>query len=325
LDFTFNYSPLIEYYYDMSGVKPSIVTYEMGNYGTELAQQITPDHPYEVFAYQSSEIFKAWRDNLIVSGDANVNLAGQTVKIKTNGPKDSYTAQGKYVVLEGYKNIGFKATERKDILADGTNVQIKQAENAVIYKKAASTVDTPNMTFSALVNFNRGTQDVILFRGFDDYQQQGLIIAGHIQDVSGTPNLTIHITVNDQVYSFPVGSIEYATWYPIIIPISAQYGQLEVNLYSLIQDPANIKNFNKAVSIYSNYIKIGQFEFETTSSWCLPSANYSIANIRLFNTMVQDEDHEFIISQLFIRDESTLAIIDNARPRLNVPFVAINR
>jgi hypothetical protein len=41
--------------------------------------------------------------------------------------------------------------------------------------------------------------------------------------------------------------------------------------------------------------------------------------------MVQSEDHEFIVSQLFVRDESTLAIIDNARPRLNVPFIAINK
>jgi hypothetical protein len=41
--------------------------------------------------------------------------------------------------------------------------------------------------------------------------------------------------------------------------------------------------------------------------------------------MVQEEDHEFIVSQLFIRDESLLEIIDNARPRLNVPFISINK
>jgi hypothetical protein len=29
LDHTFNYAPLIEYYYDMSGVKPSIVNYSV--------------------------------------------------------------------------------------------------------------------------------------------------------------------------------------------------------------------------------------------------------------------------------------------------------
>jgi hypothetical protein len=41
--------------------------------------------------------------------------------------------------------------------------------------------------------------------------------------------------------------------------------------------------------------------------------------------MIQAEDHEFIVSQLFIRDESVLSIIDNARPKLNIPFIGINR
>jgi hypothetical protein len=70
---------------------------------------------------------------------------------------------------------------------------------------------------------------------------------------------------------------------------------------------------------------MGKFSFVTESPWAVPGGNYSITNIRLFNTMVQDEDHEFVISQLFVRDESMLELIDNARPRLNSPFIAINR
>ena len=329
LDFTFNYSPLIEYYYDFSSVTPSIVRYEMQTYTdpTEIqkSQNLTPSQPYEVYAYQDSQIYEAWMNNKLVTGDSNVNGSGEIVKVKMNGPKESYSAFGKYVVVEGYRNLGLKSTERKNIQSDSGIVQFKQMENAVIYKLVASTVETPNMTFCEMINFNRGTQDVILFKGFDDYQQKGLIISGHIQDNSGVPNLTIYVQVNESQYTFVVGNIEYAKWYALLVPVSAQYGQLEVNLYSLRQDPANIKNFDKTVQKYTNYMKIGQFEFETTSNFCLPSGNFSVANVRLFNTMVQPEDHEFVISQLFIRDESTLAIIDNARPRLNAPFVAINR
>ena len=181
------------------------------------------------------------------------------------------------------------------------------------------------MTFSAIVNFNRVAQNVIFFRGYDDYTQKGVVISGTIVDNSGVPNLTIYVKINETQYAFPVGNIEYLKWYPLIVPISSEFNQLEVNMYSLRQDPANIKNFNKILPVYSHYVKTQAFTFNTTSSWSIPSANYSIANIRLFNTMIQTEDHEFIVSQLFIRDESVLSIIDNARPRLNIPFIGINR
>lgn len=325
LDITFNYSPLIEYYYDLSGVLPALVNYTLTESASASAQIMTTTAPYEVYAYESSNIFSNWLANSLVTGDAAVISATQNAVIKMNGPKDSFTASGKYVVVEGYKNLGLKSTERRDLVATANVIQLKQAEHAVVYKKPASTTDTPNMTFSAIVNFNRVAQNVIFFRGYDDYTQKGVIISGTIVDNSGVPNLTIYVKINETQYSFPVGNIEYLKWYPLIVPISSQFNQLEVNMYSLRQDPANIKNFNKILPVYSHYVKTQAFTFNTTSSWSIPSANYSIANIRLFNTMIQAEDHEFIVSQLFIRDESVLSIIDNARPRLNIPFIGINR
>jgi hypothetical protein len=51
----------------------------------------------------------------------------------------------------------------------------------------------------------------------------------------------------------------------------------------------------------------------------------AIANLRLFNTMIKEEQHEFILSQQFIKDESMLIIIDNCRPQLNIPYIAKNK
>jgi hypothetical protein len=309
----------------MSGIRPALSQYTLKSDGTTADQVLSATSPIEIFAYEDSEIFKAWQSNELVTGDSNVKVAGTAVKVKMNGPKESYLDVGKYVAVEGYKTLGFKAIDRRDILYTADSVQFIKHENAVIYKKAASTVDTPNMTFCGLFNFNRGTQDVIFFKGYDDYQSKGLIISGSIVDTLGAPSLTVYITVNSTAYTFPVGIIEYAEWHSLMVPVSAQYGQLQVSLYKFQHDPANIKNFNAILPVYSNYVKTGVFEFETTANWTVLNANYAAANIRLFNTMIQPEDHEFVISQLFIRDESTLAIIDNARPRLNAPFVAINR
>jgi hypothetical protein len=327
LDYTFNYAPLIEYYYDMSGVKPAIVNYSVVSNGTSADQELTPSQPYTIYAYQDSEIYKAWTARRLNTGDSTISSSGKPLPVKMNGPKDSYNpATGKYVAVEGYKNLGFNASDRRDITEFSAGVfQFKQSENAVVYKSVASTVNTPNMTFSALVKFNKGTQSIKLIDGFDNFQEKGMTVTCNLVDIDGIDaTTTVYVNINGTNYTFPVGPLKYDKWYSVIIPVSAQYGQLEVNIYSFGQDPANVKNYNRLISVYSNSVKTGQFSFETTENWTLPSANYSIANIRLFNTMVQEEDHEFIVSQLFIRDESLLEIIDNARPRLNVPFIAIN-
>ena len=328
LDYTFNYAPLIEYYYDMSGVKPIIVSYPIVSNGTTYDQDLSPNSPYTVFAYENSEIYKNWIARQLNTGDSNINSAGKLLPVKMNGPKDSYNpATGKYITVEGYKNLSFNSNERRDITAYSSGVlQFKQSENAVVYKAVASTVNTPNITFSSIVKFNKGSQTIKILDGFDNFQEKGLVITCNLVDIDGvTATATIYININNTIYPFTVGTLAYDTWYSLVIPVSAQYGQLAVNIYSFGQDPANIKNSNRLISVYSSSSNIGQFSFETTENWTLPAANYSIANIRLFNTMVQAEDHEFIISQLFIRDESMLEIIDNARPRLNVPFIAINR
>jgi hypothetical protein len=135
----------------------------------------------------------------------------------------------------------------------------------------------------------------------------------------------IYVSINGTIYPFTVGTLAYDSWYALIIPISSQYSQAEVNVYSFIQDPSNVKNFNGLTKVYSNSMSVAAFDFDSEQRWSIHGANYSITNLRLFRTMVQAEDHEFIISQLFIRDESTLEIIDNARPRLNVPFISINK
>lgn len=332
LSLTYNYSPLIEYYYEMSSVVPRVVKYPMESFASpsqpksQNLTSVTPPNPVEIYAYEDSEIFGAWKAREISTGDSNTKAGSSSVKIKMNGPKDSFSGFGHYVVVEGYQNLGLKSTQRKSIQTDANVAEFVIKENAVTYKKAASTVDNPSATYSSLIRFSAVAQDIIFFQGYDDYLKKGIKIVGEITLVSQVPHLTVHVTINDgDPYTFAVGTIEFRKWYAMIVPFSGQFGQLQVSIYSLTEDPANVKNFNGITRVFNDYRKIGPFEYETTANYCLPSANYQVANIRLFNTMVQDEDHEFVISQLFLRDESTISIIDNARPRLNAPFVAINR
>lgn len=326
LDVTYNYSPLIEYYYDMSHVIYSIENHDLVNTNSTTDQFISGSNPNSLFAYQDSSIYQTWRNNKLNSGDSNIRSTGQLTPVYMDGPKESHSTRGKYVEVKGYKNLSLKANERRDLqVYSAGKIQFKQSEHAIIYKSTASTEQTPNMTFSALVNFNKGSQTQAIFTGYDNILGQGLVITCSLQDNSGVPSLTVYVSINGTNYTFSVGVVSYQTWYAVLIPVSAQFGQLEVNVYSFSQDPSNMKNLNGLVRVYSNALNIGPFNFVTEQNWAVPGGNYSIANIRLFRTMIQDEDHEFIISQLFTRDESLIEVIDNCRPRLNSPFIAINK
>ena len=325
LDITYNYSPLIEYYYDMSQVVGSTESYTVSSDGSETDQLLTPSQPYEIYAYQGSGIYTAWRNQKLNTGDS-ILQGGILTPIKMNGPKESHTAQGKYVAVQGFRNLSLNQNERRS-LQESTSGKFtfSQSEHAVIYKALASTSASPNLTYFSLIKFNPGSQNQVIFTGYDNLLGQGLKITCSILDNSGSPTLTIYVLINGTQYTFSIGSIIYSKWYAILVPVSAEFGQLEVNMYSFMQDPSNTKNWNGVSKVFSNSLKIGKFTFVTEQPWAIPGGNYSITNIRLFNTMIQDEDHEFVISQLFVRDESMLDLIDNARPRLNSPFIAINR
>ena len=85
-------------------------------------------------------------------------------------------------------------------------------------------------------------------------------------------------------------------------------------------------NHNDFVGVYENESALTTSEFELTGSkYYIPSSNMWISNVRLFNTMIKKEDHDFILSQQYIKDESKLLIIDNCKPQVNLPYIAKNR
>lgn len=326
LDQTYNYAPLIEYYYDMNSVQASIESHELVNDGGKSDQYLTPASPLTVYAYEESSIYSAWLNKALSTGDSVVYPNNSLVPVKVSGPKESHTVRGKYVTVEAYKTLSLLPLQRRDVLENPTGfVKMKQSEHAVIYKSVASTQKTPNMTYVSIVKFPRGSQNIKLFDGYDSYQEVGMTISCSLVDTSTALNLTVQVSLNGTVYPFVIGNINYDSWYALLIPVSSQYSQVEVNVYSFVQDQSNIKNFNGLTLIGKGSNPVSSFSFDTNQNWSIPGANYSLCNVRLFNTMVQAEDHEFVISQMLIRDESTLEIIDNARPRINTPFIGINK
>ena len=55
-DITFNYSKLIEYYYDMSPVKPTQTVYTLSSLGRTTDQVLTGTSPKELWGYEDSDL-----------------------------------------------------------------------------------------------------------------------------------------------------------------------------------------------------------------------------------------------------------------------------
>lgn len=325
LDVTYNYAPLIEHYYDLSNISPVLQTYTLSSSNSKTDQYLSPDSPNALYAYEESEVFLDWLGGRLNNGDTTFTpFTGATAAIKLNGPKDSFTAAGRYVLVEGYKALG--STVRKDLVVSQTgDLSIRKSETAVIYKEKQDVSEYSNMTFSALIKFNQNYTDSPIIRSIDNNNGAGLAISSYLWNDSGTEKLNIIVSINSTHQIFQTGPFVKDTWYAFIVQISNEFSQIGVTRYSFQQDPANIKNYNKLIKDSSSFIPLTTPLVSSFANYSLMSGNYSIANIRLFKTMVQEEDHDYMLSQLFIRDESLLAIIDNTKPQLNVPFIAINR
>ena len=86
-----------------------------------------------------------------------------------------------------------------------------------------------------------------------------------------------------------------------------------------------MNNHTDFVTVFENQSSFTTAEFNLGGKYYIPSSNMWIGNIRMFNTMIKTEDHDFILSQQYVKDESKLIIIDNCKPQLDLPYIAKNR
>jgi len=322
LDITYNYAPLIEHYYDMTSIQPILQSYQPVSTNSKSDQYLSPNTPNEFFAYEQSTVFLDWLGGRLNYGDTNYFANGST-SIKLDGPKDSFTPMGKYVVIEGYRAIG--SNSRKNLALEDGALKIKKSETAVIYKAKQDLTQYNNLTFTMLVNFNQSFTSSPILRTKDYTNGAGLEVSGVIWNDAGTDKLRIVISINGINQTFETGPVERDSWYALVIPVSNEFSQIGVNRYAFQQDQANIKNYNKLILQYSNFQALSSPMISSDANFSLMAGSYLAANIRIFKTMVQEEDHDYVLSQLYIRDESLLAVVDNAKPQLNVPFITINR
>lgn len=348
LKYTFNFAPLIENYYDLGGVPANEITAELLATSpllstTQSLEQLpnldssSLPSTSVIIAYEGSPIYTTWRNNGLLTNDKNVK-ASSFRYCRVRGPFDSISNHegesetGRFIRIEAYRDLSFK--DPKDILTDTvsgkTIVKFKVREPAIVYSatpKFNNTLDR-NLSFTCLFNVPSSSGPINFIDGFDSDSQSGIQITGNFtRYISTEPEglLTISVKTNSQVKNYSIANFTSGQWHAIVVSISNEFLQCGTYVYRIVEDPSDIINHNEFVPILQSTSSFSLTQFEIDQNYILPNSNLLITNIRVFNTMLKEEEHDFILSQQFLRDESMLVLIDNCRVQTNLPYIVKNR
>jgi hypothetical protein len=348
LKYTYNFAPLIENYYDLGGVpstdittilSPSSPVLSTSQYVDSLPSLDKKPAPVNdvLLAYEDSDLYVTWRNGGLVTHDKNIR--GTSMRYcRVRGPFDyienhvGQSAPGRYIRIEAYRDMGFM--DQRDVLTDTLGADsiatFRVRESAVIYnaKPKFNSTEIRNLSFTCLFNVPSSSDVVSFINGYDNELQAGLRITGsfsryNLSNPEG--DLTLLVEINGQNKFYTINNFISGTWHAMVVSISNEFLQIGTYVYRIIEDTGDIINHNDFRKILSSTASFAQETFDLDQNYVLQNSPLLITNLRLFNTMLREEEHDFILSQQFLKDESMLILIDNCRPQSNLPYIAKNR
>lgn len=140
-------------------------------------------------------------------------------------------------------------------------------------------------------------------------------------------NNGFHLTFNDKVYSMPLTTIEDDVWYCYTINIDQRKRKVKQFLYKRnVTKESDARKLNKSelklVNSREEDLTIGQFEFENNDI-IIQGSKMRLTNIRIYNDIVDESNHNKILNQYIIRDTDYLILGDNSNKRVileNYPY-----
>jgi len=183
----------------------------------------------------------------------------------------------------------------------------------VIYKyKQQLDDELNNLTYFNLFNV-KDTGTIKFLNGLDN--TKGINIVGEY-----STSLDLDIYVNNHNFSSSNINIDIGKWYAMFVSISLEFNQVSLHIYEMVDDESDISNIRNMVLVHTNMWS-GNVTSFVDDYYKLFGSNVLLTNIRLFNRLFGEEEHEYIASSYYYRKESELVFIDNCRPQLNAPFI----
>jgi hypothetical protein len=118
-------------------------------------------------------------------------------------------------------------------------------------------------------------------------------------------------------------------WYAVFLNISNEFGQVSLNLWTrkwIDNDPTPI-NTTDLENIYASAVQVPAADYTVTDdkwrNYRLLGTPLVITNIRLFDSIENDTEKQMtLLNQNIVEDSQLAIIIDNALPRLRLPWIA---
>jgi hypothetical protein len=119
-------------------------------------------------------------------------------------------------------------------------------------------------------------------------------------------------------------ALEESVWYCLVINIEQRQRKMSYYIYKRnVEDEDDAANLTNSIlrKVYSGSVDITPIEYQIENTTCeILSSDMSITNIRLFIEAIPEDQHNKILNQYIIRDDSKyLVFADNATTRLYLP------
>lgn len=163
------------------------------------------------------------------------------------------------------------------------------------------------------------TFDSVLFNGYDSASNKGLkisIFASRYLILQRNDSTNMFILKNNLVQDY---------WYALFINISNFYRQISVDLWvrKWNETNANPAQTTDLENIYSAVESIEKQDASANINYNLVGTNLVITNIRLYDKIETEQIKQInMLNQAIVQDAQFSIIIDNAIPRLSLPFIA---
>jgi hypothetical protein len=137
-----------------------------------------------------------------------------------------------------------------------------------------------------------------------------------------TTQTEMNVTINGVNYqlAYP-NKLEFNVWYAVVVNVNNTHGDLSLNVYRL--DPnSNLGLAHKKNSTFANFadqtFTLPSTEWNAEKGWSLSAAPLNVTNIRLFEKVIEAEQHMNVLQQYVVRDADLVIMTDNAIPSIQL-------
>ena len=200
------------------------------------------------------------------------------------------------------------------------NFTATYSTNAVTYMNMKSYFKvSDNISYTCWFNINNYTinDNYHLFNYYDSVNNLGL-------DININDDIS-RVTLNSDTYDLNLtGGLNEETWYCYLVNVDQRQRKISQYIYKRnvdLEEDAKYLGSTKLTLVYSNELDLVPVEFnlENVNAQLL-SGDIKITNIRMFVDIIPVDQHNKLLNQTIIRDDSKyLLFADNANQRLVLP------